>query len=92
MQKIDDRSYEKIYEIKGCAVLLVFQAAAMGNGGEVFVLNMKEPVKIVHLAEELIKLNGLKPYDDIEIVFTGLRPGEKLFEEIKNIPRYSLLI
>ncbi len=64
------------------AVLLVFQAAAMGEGGEVFVLDMGEPVKILHLAEELIKLNGLKPYEDIDIVFTGTRPGEKLFEEL----------
>ncbi|GAB6162888.1 nucleoside-diphosphate sugar epimerase/dehydratase [Desulfothermus naphthae] len=64
------------------AVLLVFQAASMGEGGEVFVLDMGEPVKIVRLAEELIKLNGLTPYQDVEIVFTGLRPGEKLFEEL----------
>ncbi|SMO55244.1 NDP-sugar epimerase, includes UDP-GlcNAc-inverting 4,6-dehydratase FlaA1 and capsular polysaccharide biosynthesis protein EpsC [Balnearium lithotrophicum] len=64
------------------AVLLVFQAAAMGNGGEVFVLDMGEPVKIVTLAEELIKMQGLEPYKDIDIVFTGLRPGEKLFEEL----------
>ncbi len=64
------------------AVLLVFQAAAMGKGGEVFVLDMGEPVKIVKLAETLIRLHGLEPYKDIDIVFTGLRPGEKLFEEL----------
>jgi len=64
------------------AVLLVFQAAAMGQGGEVFVLDMGEPVKIVSLAEELIRLNGLRPYDDIDITYSGLRPGEKLFEEL----------
>ncbi len=64
------------------AVLLVFQAAAMGEGGEVFVLDMGEPVKIVKLAEELIRLQGLEPYKDIDIIFTGLRPGEKLFEEL----------
>lgn len=66
------------------AVLLVFQAAYMGSqeGGEIFVLDMGEPVKIVHLAESLIRLNNMEPYKDIDIVFTGLRPGEKLFEEL----------
>ncbi len=64
------------------AVTLVLQAATMGKGGEVFVLDMGEPVKIVTLAEDLIKLNHLEPYIDIDIVFTGLRPGEKLFEEL----------
>ena len=64
------------------AVTLVLQAATMGKGGEVFVLDMGEPVKIVTLAEDLIKLNHLEPYVDIDIVFTGLRPGEKLFEEL----------
>jgi FlaA1/EpsC-like NDP-sugar epimerase len=64
------------------AVLLVFQSAAMGSGGEVFVLDMGEPVKIVALAKDLIKLQGLEPNIDIKIEFTGLRPGEKLFEEL----------
>ncbi len=64
------------------AVVLVLQAASMGKGGEVFVLDMGDPVRIVHLAETLILLNNLIPYKDIDIVFTGLRPGEKLFEEI----------
>jgi FlaA1/EpsC-like NDP-sugar epimerase len=64
------------------AVSLVLQASMMGNGGEVFVLDMGEPVKIVDIAEELIRIHGMEPYRDIDIQLTGLRPGEKLFEEI----------
>ena len=64
------------------AVSLVLQASVIGSGGEVLVLDMGEPVRIVEVAEELIRLHGLKPYHDIDIKFTGLRPGEKLFEEI----------
>ncbi len=64
------------------AVLLVLQASAMGDGGEVFVLDMGEPIKIVDIARELISLMGYEPDKDIPIVFTGIRPGEKLFEEL----------
>ena len=64
------------------AVSLVLQASYMGNGGEVFVLDMGEPLRIVEMAEELIRIHGLEPYKDIDIDFIGLRPGEKLFEEI----------
>jgi len=66
------------------ACQLVLQAGAMGKGGEIFVLDMGEPVKIVDLAKDLIALSGLREGDDIEIVFTGSRPGEKLFEELST--------
>ncbi len=61
---------------------LVMQAGAIGQGGEIFVLDMGRPIKIVELARELIRRNGLKPGKDIEIAYSGIRPGEKLFEEL----------
>lgn len=64
------------------AAQLVLQAGALGHGGEVFTLDMGQPVNILDLARDIIKLSGLRPYDDIDIVMTGIRRGEKLFEEL----------
>lgn len=72
---------------------LVLEAGTMGHGGEIFVFDMGEPVKIVNLAKRMIKLSGLEPDVDIKIIYTGLRPGEKLYEELlsdgtKNLPTH----
>jgi FlaA1/EpsC-like NDP-sugar epimerase len=64
------------------ACQLIIQACTMGNGGEIYVLDMGEPIKINFLAEQMIKLSGLIPGKDIEIVYKGMRPGEKMYEEL----------
>jgi FlaA1/EpsC-like NDP-sugar epimerase len=71
------------------ACQLVLQSGAMGKGGEIFILDMGEPVKIVDLARDLIELSGFRPGEDIEIRFTGVRPGEKLFEELSMTEEHA---
>ena len=66
------------------AVQLVLEAGTMGKGGEIFVFDMGQPVKIIDLAKKMIRLAGMTPYVDMKIVYTGLRPGEKLYEELLN--------
>jgi FlaA1/EpsC-like NDP-sugar epimerase len=65
------------------AVQLVLQASAMAQGGEIYILDMGQPVRILDIAKDAITLSGLKPFEDIDIIFTGIRPGEKLFEELE---------
>ncbi|HEV3202549.1 MAG TPA: nucleoside-diphosphate sugar epimerase/dehydratase [Bryobacteraceae bacterium] len=72
------------------AAQLVVQASTMGHGGEIFVLDMGEPVRIVDLARNLILLSGLRPGDDIKIEYTGIRPGEKLYEELAHLEEETL--
>jgi len=79
---VTDKNIERFFMTIPEAAQLVLQAGSIANGGEIFVLDMGNPVKIVELAEKMIKLSGLIPYTEIPIVFTGLRPGEKLYEEL----------
>jgi FlaA1/EpsC-like NDP-sugar epimerase len=79
---VTDRDVVRYFMTIPEASQLVLQAGCIGKGGDIFVLDMGEPVRILSLAEELIRLSGLVPYKDIDIVFTGLKPGEKLFEEL----------
>jgi FlaA1/EpsC-like NDP-sugar epimerase len=79
---ITDRAMERYFMTIPEAVTLVLDATAIGRDGHVYVLDMGKPVKILQLAETVIKLAGLTPYRDIDIIETGIRPGEKLYEEL----------
>ncbi len=80
---ITDKAMTRYFMTIPEASQLVLQAGALGKGGEIFILDMGKPVKILDLAEDMIRLSGLQPYEDIDIVFTGVRKGEKLFEELE---------
>ncbi len=79
---VTHREIERFFMTIPEACQLIMQASVIGNGGEIFVLDMGEPVKICFLAEQMIRLSGKEPGEDIEISYTGLRPGEKLYEEL----------
>jgi FlaA1/EpsC-like NDP-sugar epimerase len=79
---VTDPDIERFFMTIPEASQLIMQAGVLGEGGEIFVLDMGKPVKINYLAEQMIRLSGKSPGDEIEIIYTGLRPGEKLYEEL----------
>jgi FlaA1/EpsC-like NDP-sugar epimerase len=79
---ITDKRMKRYFMTIPESAQLVLQASVLGRGGEVFILHMGEPVRIIDLAETLITLSGLKPHEDVQVVETGIRPGEKLYEEL----------
>ena len=82
---VTDKEVTRFFMTVEEAVGLVLQSATLGSGGEIFVLDMGESVKILDIAKQMISLCGLKEGDDIDIEITGLRPGEKLFEEVQHL-------
>jgi len=80
---ITDKRMKRYFMTIPESAQLVLQASVLGKGGEVFILHMGQPVRIMDLAETLITLSGFKPHEDIQIVETGMRPGEKLYEELR---------
>lgn len=79
---ITDKRMKRYFMTIPESAQLVLQASVLGRGGEVFILHMGEPVRIIDLAETLITLSGLKPHEDVQVIETGIRPGEKLYEEL----------
>ncbi|MDH3529816.1 MAG: polysaccharide biosynthesis protein, partial [Acidobacteriota bacterium] len=80
---VTDKKMTRFFMTIPEASQLVLQAGALGIGGEIFILDMGEPVRVLDLAEDMIRLSGLRPYEDIAIEFTGIRDGEKLYEELE---------